>query len=163
MSIRPRSLVVLVLLFLIGAFAGLNWTVFRTPTDLNLILARVEAPLGFVMLGVVIVMTALYALFALYVETGALLESRRQARKLEAQRRLAAEAEVSRMTELRTYIEGQMAVLRAAPAEAAQQMITRLEATENVLMREIERTGNTLAAYIGELEDRLIRKESSRA
>jgi uncharacterized integral membrane protein len=161
MSVRPRTLVVLVLLFLIGLFAALNWTAFRTPTHLNLLLARIEAPLGLVMLGVVTVMTALYALFALYVETGALLESRRHARQLEAQRRLAAEAEVSRMTELRTYVEAQMAALHAAPTEAAQRLITRLEATESRLMQEIERTGNTLAAYIGELEDRLTGKEVS--
>jgi uncharacterized integral membrane protein len=163
MSIRPRTLVVLPLLVLIGAFAALNWGVFTASTTLNILIARVEAPLGLVMLGVVAVLTALYALFTLSVEASALLETRRYARQLEVQRKLAADAEGSRFQELRNYLEGQLAALRAVPGATPRDVIARLELTETTLKGELERVGNTLAAYIGELEDRLIRGGQQRS
>jgi uncharacterized integral membrane protein len=157
MWIRPRTLVVLVLLILIGAFAGLNWDVFTAPTALNVLVTRIEGPLGLIMLGVVAALTTIYSLFALGVETAALLETRRYARELEAQRKLVADAEASRFHELRAYLEGHLAALRAAPGDSARDVISRLELMEATLKGELERVGNTLAAYIGELEDRLIR------
>jgi hypothetical protein len=124
---------------------------------LRVLIARVEARLGLIMLGVVVAVTGLYALFALGVETRALLEGRRYARELDAQRKLAADAEGSRLRELRAYLEGELAALRAGPGESAREVIARVDRVESTLKDELERVGNTLAAYIGELEDRLSR------
>jgi len=129
---QARTLVIVLILVLIGAFAWLNWATFTTPTALHLLVTRMEAPLGLLMLGVVATLTLLYFLFAVGLETTALLESRRHARELEAQRRLAADAEASRYTELRRFLDAELAVLRAAPAEAGREVIARLERLEEV-------------------------------
>jgi uncharacterized integral membrane protein len=157
MSIRPRTLLVVVILALLGAFAGLNWPAFTAPATLNLLFLRVEAPLGLTMLGAVAAVTLLYFLFAIGVETASLLETRRHARELEVQRRLADEAETSRFAELRRYLEAELERLHALSGEAAQSVIVRVDRAEDALKTEVERAGNTLAAYIGELEDRLTR------
>ncbi|MBI2467992.1 MAG: DNA cytosine methyltransferase [Candidatus Rokubacteria bacterium] len=154
---QARTLVIVLILVLLGAFAWLNWATFTTPTPLHLLVTRMEAPLGLLMLGVVATLTLLYFLFAVGLETTALLEARRHARELEAQRKLAEDAEASRYTELRRFLDAELAALRAAPTEAGREVIARLERLEEALKAEVERAGNTLAAYIGELEDRLTR------
>jgi hypothetical protein len=150
-----RLLVVLLIVVLLGGFAALNWGVFSARVPLNVVLARVEGPLGLVMLAVVAALTLLYLLFAAAVQTRALLEGRRHARELDAERRRADEAEASRYTELRKYLEQELAALRALTGDAARETTARVERAEETLKAEVERAGNTLAAYIGELEDRL--------
>ncbi|WP_420534110.1 hypothetical protein, partial [Klebsiella pneumoniae] len=82
--------------------------------------------------------------------TAALLEVRRYARELLHYKKLAEEAEQSRYTELRGYLEAEFKRL----AEAEKEEIRALEAR---LAETLEKHGNTLAAYIGELEDQLLR------
>jgi hypothetical protein len=103
------------------------------------------------------VITLLYALLLVWVEAAALLEARSHARELHAQRQLAESAEASRYAELRRHLDTELTALRALPESASQAVVARLERLETDLRGDIERSGNTLAAYIGELEDRLIR------
>lgn len=152
---RLRSVSVLVVLLLLGVFAGFNWAALSAPTPLNLLTTDVEAPLGLIMLAAVGALTVVYCLFALGLETATLLASRRHARALLAQRRLAEEAEASRFTELRNCLAAELALLRNRPNEAADEAIARLDRLEETLRAEVERAGNTLAADIGELEQRL--------
>jgi uncharacterized integral membrane protein len=156
---RVRTALLLVILSALGVFTALNWSAITTPTPLYLVVARVEAPLGVLLLGVIVGITALYALFLTWIETEALLEARRSARELHAQRRLVESAEASRYEELRAYLQGEFAELRALPDQTARGTIARLERMEAELRSEIERAGNTLAAYVGELEERLGRGE----
>jgi uncharacterized integral membrane protein len=123
-----RTVVLLMVLVAVAIFAALNWGAFMAPTTLSLGVARVQAPLGLIMLGLVAVLTALFLLYVVYLQTTVLLETRRHAKELQAQRELADQAEASRFTELRTYLE------------------TRLGEMEN-----------SLSADIGELRDRLDR------
>jgi uncharacterized integral membrane protein len=155
--VRAQLLFVLIVLVLLAAFAALNWTALATPASLNVLVARIEAPLGLVMLGVVAALTLLYVLLALGLHTAALLETRRSARELLAQRKLADDAEASRFTALRSFLESELAAVKTRPDEAARAMVERVAQAEQTLRREIQETGNTLAAYIGEVEDRLTR------
>jgi len=100
-----RTLIVVLVLGLVLLFAGLNWTAFTAPTTLNLLVTRVEAPLGLVMLGVVLFLTLLYLLFSLGVEASALLEIRRYARELYQVRKRLEDEEESRFTKLKRYLE----------------------------------------------------------
>ena len=152
---RVRTALLLVVLLAVGVFAALNWAVFTTPTRLHLVFAEVEAPLGIVMLAVTAVLTALYIVFLSWLQISALLEARRFTQELHAQRQLAESAEASRVVELKRLLETQFGELREMPAASARDIVARLEQMEAGLRGEIERAGNTLAAYIGELEDRL--------
>ena len=156
---RARTAVLLVILAALGIFAALNWSVIATPTQLHVVFARVEAPLGIVLLAVTAGLTVLYAAFLSWIETSALLEGRRYARELQAQRQLAESAEASRYAELKALLETELAGLRALPESAAQDVLARVDQVEARLRGEIERAGNTLAAYFAELEERLNRGE----
>lgn len=150
-----------VILLAVGLFTALNWTAFTAPVPLSLGFRTVEAPLGMILLGVIVGLSVLYLLFLTWLETSALLEGRRHARELLAQRQLAESAEASRLAELRRVLESELAAMREAPETAATRVLARLEQSEAALRQDIERAGNTLAAYIGELEDRLERRDAT--
>ncbi|HAR68170.1 MULTISPECIES: hypothetical protein [Thermus] len=145
-----RTLFALLVLLLLVLFSWLNWGEITKPTSLSLGLTRVEAPLGLVLVVALGVVSLLYLIFTIGLETAALLEVRRYARELLHYKKLAEEAEQSRYTELRGYLEAEFKRL----AEAEKEEIRALEAR---LAETLEKHGNTLAAYIGELEDQLLR------
>jgi hypothetical protein len=158
--LRRQLLFVLIVLVVLAAFTALNWTVLAAPASLNVLVARVDAPPGLVMLAVATALTLLYLVLALGLETAALLETRRSTRELLAQRKLADDAETSRLTALRSYLESELAQLKTRPDEAVRGVMERVAQAEQTLRREIQEAGNTLAAYIGEVEDRLTRGTS---
>ncbi|HXX10861.1 MAG TPA: hypothetical protein VEK05_05030, partial [Burkholderiales bacterium] len=53
--------------------------------------------------------------------------------------------------------------LRAFSADADAKLVSRVDAAEQALRTDIEHAGNTLAAYIGELEHRLDSSGTDRA
>jgi uncharacterized integral membrane protein len=148
-------LLLLLILTAIAGFAVLNWNIFITPTQLSLGFTTAQIPLGLVMLGLLAFLTALFLIFLLYRETSALLEARRHSRELQASRELAEQAEASRFTELRNFLEAEMLKLTNLHTESESKAVAKIEQVENNLRVTIEQAGNTLAAYIGELEDRL--------
>ena len=154
---RTRTALPLIVLIGVGIFAALNWSAFTTPTPLSLGLWHTEAPLGLTLLAVIAAITLLYVGLVLWIQASALLEARRTARELLTQRQLAESAEASRFEELRRLIETELQALRAAPTAEVRPLLDRLEQAEAALRADIERAGNTLAAYIGELEERLSR------
>lgn len=90
---KVRTLFLLLAVGAIAAFTALNWSAFMTQATLSLGVANVQAPLGLVMLGLVAFLAALFLVFVVYLQTSVLLEARRHARELQANRELAGEAE----------------------------------------------------------------------
>lgn len=152
-----RTLLLVLVLALTALFAAVNWGAFTTPTTLSLVFATIEAPLGLIMLAVTAVIAVLFLVFIVYLQTSVLLEARRHAKELDAQRQLADQAEASRFTELRAFLQGELARISAEGDAGRGGVLARLDRGESELRAAIEQTGNTLAAYIGELEDRLER------
>jgi len=150
-----RSLSIVVVLALLIAFAAINWSAFTTPMQLSLLFGTVQAPLGVIMLAATAVLTLLFLLFVVTMQASIMLESRRNARELQAQRELADRAEASRFTDLRTYLEKELAGLRVAMEASATDVGARIALAERTLRDEVEQSANSLSAYIGELEDRL--------
>ncbi len=150
-----RSLVIVLVLALLTMFATLNWSAFTTPTELSLLFTTVQAPLGLIMLAATALITLLFMLFVVTMQTSLLLESRRNARELQAQRELADHAEASRFTELRSYLENELAALRVATEAKADDVAARVALTERTLRDDLEQSTNSLSAYFGELEERL--------
>ena len=138
------SLSLLFILALVAIFTALNWGTFVTPKEVSLGVTVASVPLGLVLLGFLVVITALFLAFVVYLQTSALLETRRYSKELQASRDLADKAEASRFTELRTALEAERLTV-----------IARIDQVRAELQTSIEQSGNTLAAYIGELEDRL--------
>ena len=154
---HARTLIVLFVLGVIAVFAAANWSTFVTPTTLSLLFATIQAPLGLVMLGFTVLLTALFLLFIAYLQASLFLDTRRHMRELQAQRALADQAEASRIAELRSYLDAELPKLSKEITESRIAVETHLDRLDLDLRSVVEQAGNTLAAYIGELEDRLER------
>lgn len=154
---KAPTLLLLVVLALIVVFAAVNWSVIMAPTTVSLIVADIQAPLGLLLLGITVMITALFLIFVVYLQTNVLLDARRHSRELQAQRELADKAEASRFTDLRGYLDLELRKLGEQVAESRLGVIGRVDLAQQDLRTTIEQSSNTLAAYIGELEDRLER------
>ncbi len=152
---KVRALVLLGVLGLILVFMILNWSTIMAPTTLNLGVAEVNAPLGLVMLGMIAVLTALFLIFIVYLQTSVLFEARRHAKELQTNRELADKAEASRFTELRQFMDAEIQKQAAAQAELKAAFMSKIDVLNAEINQAINQSGNSLSAYIGELEDRL--------
>lgn len=141
---RVRTVLVILVLLLVAVFVAVNWPAFMAPTTLSLLVARIEAPLGLVMLGVQVLVLLVFAVYIAMWQGAVLLQTRRHTKELQAQRALADQAEASRFTELR-------AVLR----EEFERLAARVGQTQEELLREMREHANSLAATIGELDGRV--------
>ncbi len=135
-----RTLLLLITALVIAALAALNWHLLAAPVPMSVGVRTIEAPLGLVMLALTILLAIVFAVYVAYLQSTALLESRRLHKDLDAQRALAQQAEASRLTELRTALE------------------TRLDQLDRSLHARLEQSDNSSAAYLGQLEDRLERR-----
>src|SRR5215813_13911429 len=111
---RVRTLVVVVLLLLVALFAGLNWGAFTAPTELWLGVATVRAPLGLILLAIMVFLATVFLGYVVYLQTSFLMEARRSARELQAQRELADQAEASRFTELRAHLDSRLTEIESS-------------------------------------------------
>ena len=152
-----RTLFVLLVLGVMAVFAAVNWSSFMAPTTLSLLFATIQAPLGLIMLGFTALLTVVFLLFIAYLQASLLMDTRRHTRELQAQRTLADQAEASRIAELRSYLEAELPKLTEGITESRVAVDTHLDLLDRDLRSVVEQAGNTLAAYIGELEDRLDR------
>ena len=158
-----RTLLILTVLGGVAIFAAVNWSAFMAPTTLSLVFAGVEAPLGLILLAVVGVLTLLFLLYVVYLQSSVLMENRRNARELQSQRELAEQAEISRINHLRSFLENELSRLGQKGEESTAALLGKLELVERELGSRIEQSGNSLAAYIGEIEDRLERASGERS
>ncbi|MER3483204.1 MAG: DNA cytosine methyltransferase [Meiothermus sp.] len=156
---RTRNIVLVVIFALMAIFAWRNWAVFVEERPLSLIFTQVQAPFGIVMLVILAVLVIVYFLYTVALETAALLEVKRYARELLQTRKLADDAETSRFAELKKWLEAELAGVKSvqpAGLEAKlQEVVARIDRAETELRDDIEKAGNTIAAYIGELEDQI--------
>jgi uncharacterized integral membrane protein len=154
---RLPTLFLLVVLTFILVFAGVNWSVITTPATVSLLVADIQAPIGLIMLGMIVMVTVLFLAFAVYLQTTVLLDARRHSRELQAQRELADQAEASRFTDLRGFLDAELRKLGGQVAESRAGISERLDRAVKDLHTTIDQSGNSLSAYIGELDDRLHR------
>lgn len=152
---KLHTLLLLLVLAAIAALAALNWRVFIAPTELSLGFASVQMPLGLIMLELLTLLTVLFLIFIVYLQASALLKTRHHSHELRAARELADQAETSRFTELRAFLEAELTKQANLNAESKSNVLARIDQLEHDLRSFAEQSGNTLAAYIGELEDRL--------
>jgi uncharacterized integral membrane protein len=152
-----RTLLIVFVLVVLGLFAAINWNAFTAQTTLSIGFTSVEAPLGMILLGIMGIVTLLFLIYLVYLQSSTLMESRRHARELQTQREIAENAEASRFGQVRLFLETELRQMADQNAESKTATLTRLEELERDLRATIEQATNTLAAYIGEVDDRLER------
>lgn len=155
---RLRTVALLIAVLVIAVFAALNWSTFTTPTTLSLSFTEFQAPLGLVMLVLTTILAALFLIYIVTLQTSVIMETRRQARELETSRTLADKAEASRYNDLRLYLEGELQKQDARQQAMVAALSASLDRIERELKTSIEENSNSLAAYLGELDDYLQNK-----
>lgn len=149
-----RTLLIIVLLVLLAGFAALNWGAVMQPMPLSLGFAAIEAPLGLILLVLFAALTLLFLIYVVYLQSSVMFEGRRHARELQTQRELADQAEASRFSQLRTFLEAELNELHAKNDAATLELTARMDRLDRDLRTVVEQSGNALAASLGELEDR---------
>jgi hypothetical protein len=152
---RIRSILLILGIVLTTAFVALNLEEFNRLSLLSLGFTTVQAPLAMVMLVALVASLVIFLLFGAYAKSAYLFENQRTARELKAQRALADKAETSRFTELQLYLAAESHAITEREAQESLRLDERLARLQADLESRIEQSGNTLAAYIGELEDRV--------
>jgi len=152
-----RTILIVLTLGALTLFTAANWHAFITPTTLSVIFATVEAPLGLVLLGGVVLLAALFLIYIVYLQSSILFETHRHSRELNAQRELAEHAEISRIHELQKFVETQLQTLARQTEQSNSQWAARLDQLERDLRQSLEQCQNALAAQMAEIDDRLER------
>ena len=150
-----RTLLIVLALGALVLFTAVNWSAFTAPTTLSVIFASVEAPLGLVLLGMVVLLAALFLIYVVYLQSSVLLETRRHARELHSQRELAEHAEISRIHDLRSFLESQLQILGKQTEQSNAELSAHMKELESELRQSIEQCQNSLAASMAEIDDRL--------
>ena len=155
---RTRLTLLLAGIVLMAVFAALNWSEFVRPAQISWGWRISEAPLGLVLLALLVLSWIGFLIGSAYMETRYQLAAHRNSKILDAQRDLADKAEASRFTELRTYLESQTAL--GVQREIA--TTTRLEGTvrqdRHEILAAMDRLSNLLAAH----SVQVVRDEGSR-
>lgn len=154
---RLRTILFALAILLVAAFVALNVDEFTRVSVLSLGFMSVQVSLGLVMLVLLGAATIIFLGSTLYMQSTNLLEMRKHTRELNTQRELADKAEASRFTELRTYLETQATAAQQREAATAAALTERFAQQQQALLARIEQTDNTLAAYMGQLQDKLDR------
>lgn len=155
---RARTVFLIIAILAVAAFAALNVDEFTRTSVLSLGFTTIKVPLGLVMLLLLVIAVVMFLASTLYMQSANLLETRKYARELSTQRELADKAEASRFTELRAYLDAQTATTLSREAANATVMAERLSRTQAALLLRIEQSDGATAAYIGQLQDSLERK-----
>jgi len=158
-----RTLLIVILIGMMAIFAFLNWGAFMAPTTLSVGFTTLEAPLGLILLAVTGALTILFLIYLVYLQSSALLESRRFSRELQVQRDVADNAEASRFNHLQAFLKTELEQLGNQTLDSKTAILAKLDELERDLRATIEQSGNTLAAYLGEIEDRFERSAGEKS
>ena len=158
---RFRTILLVVAILLIAGFVALNVDEFTRISVLSLGFTTVRVSLGLVMLLLLIAALVVFLASTLYMQSKHVLEARTHTRELNAQRELADKAEASRFTELRAYLEEQTLAEQRRESALGTVLEDRFSRLQQALLARMEQTDNTLAAYMGELENRLMGRNTA--
>jgi len=111
-------------------FVGVNWGAMNQPMDLSLVFTEVHAPLGLILLGLMAALAVVFVAVLAYGQGVALVEARRHARELAAQRDLAEKAEASRLTELRAHMDEEMQRVKETIGLQGREALARIDRAE---------------------------------
>lgn len=152
---RARLFFIVIAILLVAGFAAQNWSEFNRTTLLSFGLIVAEAPMGIILLGLLALTLAVFLISSIAQESRYLLEYRRNAKALEAQRALADKAEASRFTDLREHLDGHLREIRQGEAISATEFEKAMVQSQRELRSQLDQMSQTLAARLGELESRI--------
>ena len=151
---RARLLFIIVAIVLVAGFAAQNWNEIQRTAPLNFGVIIADAPMGMILLGVLLLSLLVFLISSAAQESRHLIEHRRYSKTLETQRDLADRAEASRFTELRQHIDT-LRENRLREATVAPEFEKSMLQSQRELRNQLEQMNRTLVAQLAELESRL--------
>jgi len=133
-----HTLLLVIALVAIAAFVALNWSTIMMSTTLSLGVATIQAPLGFVLLGLLTLFTAVFLVFVIYSRTSGFFKERHHTREMQATQELADNAATSRFTELRELLGVELKRQADLYSESTATVLARLEQLDRVLRSAIK-------------------------
>ncbi len=158
-----RTVLLGLVLALIALFAALNWPAIVAPTEVFLLFAHTQAPLGLVLLALLAIEAVAFLTYIAVMQAQRLTDTRRLMHEAREQRELAEKAETSRYTELRQWLKQELSTLRQDVSTVAGEVGAQTRRLDDNLRQALTDTGNGLAAQLGEIEDKLDRQAPPRA
>ncbi len=156
---RTKIMLLIVGIVLLAVFAVLNVDEITRTSTLNLGFTSMQLPLGLLMLILVVALALIFLVTTIYMHSAQLIETRKYARELSAQRELADQAETSRFTKMRGYLESQTTLALNRETETVAALDRRLAQTEKLLLERLDQSDNSNAAYWGQHDDALMRNK----
>lgn len=153
-----RTLLLLIVGAAIALLAALNWSSLAAIQAISLGFTVVQGPLGLILIGLTLLLAAVFLVYIFYLHSTVMFETRRHTKELQNQRELADRAEASRFTELRTFLDGMRQDGKIRHDAGKQELLVRIAALETALAARLDQTDNTNAAFFGELGDRVDRR-----
>jgi hypothetical protein len=150
-SIKPLNVLILIAAVLVIAFAILNRDTLGTQVAVSFGFTRVSVSLGALLLVLALLLGGAFAALLVGVQFRHLSLHRRHSDELRSHRELADNAESSRFTELRQYLQQELAQIKELQRQSEQR-----------LRDEMQDTQNSLSASMGEIDERLERQFPSR-
>lgn len=97
-----------IVVMLIVVLAGLNWTTLTTPAPIDLLVMRIEAPLGVIMLGLTGTLVLLFFIATLRNQISSLLEANRLNKEVRRLQGVEDKATSHEIAALRQLVEEKM-------------------------------------------------------
>jgi uncharacterized integral membrane protein len=141
---RLRNVMMIAIAVFLLTFLIINAHVLSTPLALSFLVGTATLPVGALVLGLLITVSLACAAYIGLWQTSMLRDYRSQAKELERERQLAADAEASRLRELSVLVEGQVPRLEQIMGSSFAE-----------LRGELHNVENSLTAVIAELDDRI--------
>lgn len=152
---RGRIAFIVLAVLVVGAIAALNWPEFSRPEPLSFGVLTATVPVGVLMLVLMGIVLAVFLVGSAIQESRYLLDHRRHARALHAQRELADNAEASRFTDLRQQLDTHVRESRQRETIVATEFEKRVMQSHNELRTQLERMHQVIAGHLVELESRI--------
>lgn len=151
---KLRTLSVLLVLLVVAAFTVLNWSVIQAPTSLSLGVIDIQAPLGLIFLALMGLVVAVFLVYVVYLQSTVMFDARAHAKELQSNRKLADQAEASRFTELRGFLDIEFKRLAVTDRETKVALEARLDQLERVLRLAVDQSGHSLATHLADRDER---------
>jgi DNA anti-recombination protein RmuC len=160
--VNLRSLSLSLALAIAALFSAMNWGAITAPTELSLGFAKVQAPLGLVLLALTGMLSALFLVYIAFQQASVIAEARRTARELKGHRELADRAEASRFTALQNDLADQLRRLDAQRASESERMNAAIDQMEKRIIDRLDESTRVMSAFVGEVDEKLDRMLASR-
>lgn len=152
---RSRTLLLILATAIVVVFALLNWAEFSRPTPVNLGWTQVTAPLGLILLGLLVLATIGFLATSAISHARHVKHEREQAKALQDQRDLADRAEASRFIDLRKSLDEHLRETRDREKIGAAERDQALARSQRDLRGLLDQMHRSLTMHLGEMEARL--------